>query len=961
MAPTITREPPFYQFPSTKCFFCKNNSTSHYCVEPDDGGDEVFEHSDGDGLSSLRRRCGKAFCASCRENANYEGSTHCLFHDKDSTQRHTLHQRTSPRRNETTTTSTTTNTTTGASTSKATRNLGEDFVSPGGASTTSAKSTTSASRDITPPVPPTSRKSNKGTTRVRYSGVVGKDAQKGRKISVGIRVCVSRSSLFHIATPTQKPYLDAKLGNSHQYFGTVSARGQGKSAWKVKFDIFGGDIEVTLKRQNLSILRGTEESTLVDVNEEALEEEVMEVIGNGKKKGPSEVSQSEFIKKGEIFLKDVAHFVHEEGDTNRKFCIDWEILPVDKHIEEDTFEFPSPPQLNFGDRNLTDMNQLRDIFFDRIFPSVKGHGKLMDEYLADSRSSFHTTAKREKIRFHFEEADDPDWKIKLCYKLMISATLEKYTGLDNLWKKGKPVHSRHEYPDYGKFISKHEFQCFKAAAPFTFCDKKYWFLEKRDCPWDIFQSLLDQWNIKRSEFFIGDILAVMLDESMSGYCPKTSKTGGLPSISFEPRKPVPLGTLLRNAAECSSASLLYQDVQMRGELQDEKKYNCDASNMPDKAVIPSGAAEVLRQVDGCKLKAGSWVGGDAHFGSVCAAVECMKRCEGKEPVRSTFVIKQQTKWFPKKVLLAVLRSRHGTRSAGHWVVMRTEISGIKLFICGYAWSNSSVAYFVSTCGKTLPSPKKYMSNFEDDFGFAQTKELSRPSFLDFFFTYCPIIDEHNKQRQFLLRLEKCWKTQDPWFRLLTTLLSESVVDLYHLSLRDISDRKKRKLQYDNQFEPNVNDDEMDMFEKVRDFADALTSDIDSYKRQRRGEHQVDGDQGRFLERITDENGNKSRPATQKQMDVGRRSTVGSAFEGLCFICRCYEAGSKAVKTAFRCKECHMPLCQIDRGKRTRIGDKSCIQHHFDGIGAVWGCGEKKKYKEYKIPRGFCKWKYIPTA
>ena len=37
---------------------------------------------------------------------------------------------------------------------------------------------------------------------------------------------------------------------------------------------------------------------------------------------------------------------------------------------------------------------------------------------------------------------------------------------------------------YRKFISKHEFKCFKSAAPFTFCDKKYWFLEKRDCPWE---------------------------------------------------------------------------------------------------------------------------------------------------------------------------------------------------------------------------------------------------------------------------------------------------------------------------------------------------------------------------------------------------------------------------------------------------------------------------------------------
>ena len=57
---------------------------------------------------------------------------------------------------------------------------------------------------------------------------------------------------------------------------------------------------------------------------------------------------------------------------------------------------------------------------------------------------------------------------------------------------------------------------------------------------------------------------------MSGWRPKTSKLGGLPNYTYKPRKPIPLGTMLRNAAECISGILVGQDVVMRPEIQERK-------------------------------------------------------------------------------------------------------------------------------------------------------------------------------------------------------------------------------------------------------------------------------------------------------------------------------------------------------------------------------------------------------
>ena len=99
-------------------------------------------------------------------------------------------------------------------------------------------------------------------------------------------------------------------------------------------------------------------------------------------------------------------------------------------------------------------------------------------------------------------------------------------------------------------MPKNYFKAFKAAAPFAFCEKKWWYCNKRDRDWPIFQPVMDSLNKKRQDLF--SIVLLMLDESMSQWCPKTTKTGWLPNVRHEPRKPGPLGTQFKNAVECLS-------------------------------------------------------------------------------------------------------------------------------------------------------------------------------------------------------------------------------------------------------------------------------------------------------------------------------------------------------------------------------------------------------------------------
>ena len=57
-----------------------------------------------------------------------------------------------------------------------------------------------------------------------------------------------------------------------------------------------------------------------------------------------------------------------------------------------------------------------------------------------------------------------------------------------------------------------------------------------------------------------------------------------------------------------------------------------------------------------------------------------------------------------------------------------------------------------------------------------------PHLLEWVYNYLPLIDEHNKQWQSSLWLEKKWPTKNCWFHLLITVVGMSAVDLHHIYL-----------------------------------------------------------------------------------------------------------------------------------------------------------------------------------
>ena len=185
----------------------------------------------------------------------------------------------------------------------------------------------------------------------------------------------------------------------------------------------------------------------------------------------------------------------------------------------------------------------------------------------------------------------------------------------------------------------------------------------------------------------------------------------------------------------------------------------------------------------------------------------------------------------------------------------------------------------------------------------------------FLYEYLPLVDEHNKQRQSLLNLERCWLTNDCWFRLLTTVVGMSVVDMHRWYRNERGGRGEA-----------VNEIQ------IRKFSDLLCSRLEERRRKqyapRRRLDWEDMERPSLI-RIRGKDGFCTRTATESQREGGRRT--GSAIVMNCYICRKYlDKSDQTVyrQTSFCCSVCSMPLCQQSRVEPAAERTETCYDEHL---------------------------------
>ena len=79
-------------------------------------------------------------------------------------------------------------------------------------------------------------------------------------------------------------------------------------------------------------------------------------------------------------------------------------------------------------------------------------------------------------------------------------------------------------------------------------------------PWKMIRDFVDDFNSnRRNNLTPGGQFCY--DESMSQWKPRTSKTGGLPHLSFVQRRPMPLRTEFKNVVDCDTGLMYHLEIQ----------------------------------------------------------------------------------------------------------------------------------------------------------------------------------------------------------------------------------------------------------------------------------------------------------------------------------------------------------------------------------------------------------------
>jgi hypothetical protein len=105
-------------------------------------------------------------------------------------------------------------------------------------------------------------------------------------------------------------------------------------------------------------------------------------------------------------------------------------------------------------------------------------------------------------------------------------------------------------------------------------------------------------------------------------------------------------------------------------------------------------------------------------------------------------------------------------------------------------------FFTKDAGSTAPG-EPYVARFPDEHGNVKTRKVARQEVISRYFGASNVVDSHNQSRQYCLKLMKLWVTQDPWFRIDSTIIGMTVVDCWQSLKLQSNNKAMRALQMVN--------------------------------------------------------------------------------------------------------------------------------------------------------------------
>ena len=175
--------------------------------------------------------------------------------------------------------------------------------------------------------------------------------------------------------------------------------------------------------------------------------------------------------------------------------------------------------------------------------------------------------------------DVTERELGIFFGLIIGASVTASLGESN-W--GPPSSSLfNPGRDFGLVMSLTRFKIIRKYATASIADSSVSITDD----WWRLRAGVDEFNaVRRSKVAPGGILVV--DESMSPWQPRQTKTGGLPHLSFIARKPTPHGTEFKSSTAAGCGLLLGLEI-MEGKEQMKSRPHADS-------IVKAGAAFLQR-------------------------------------------------------------------------------------------------------------------------------------------------------------------------------------------------------------------------------------------------------------------------------------------------------------------------------------------------------------------------------
>ena len=282
--------------------------------------------------------------------------------------------------------------------------------------------------------------------------------------------------------------------------------------------------------------------------------------------------------------------------------------------------------------------------------------------------------------------------------------------------------------------------------------------------WLLIDDFVDNFNLHRQRNFIPSE-NICVDESMSRWYGQGGDwiNHGLPMYVAIDRKP-------ENGCEIQSSCCATSGIMLRLRLV---KSNAVADGLNHDGVLDlNHGTLVLKYLIEPWLHSNRIVCADSYFSSVNAAVELL-RCNTK----FIGVVKQAHRLFPMEYLRGVQLNDRGLVKG---VFSPADNIGTIPSLMAFVWVDRDRRYFISSCSNLSQGTpyvrRRWRQIVPGEDAQNVVLQVEQPAAAKIYYKTCGRVDQHNRDCQSTLGLERKLKTHDWAKRVGTSILSMAVVD-----------------------------------------------------------------------------------------------------------------------------------------------------------------------------------------